>query len=155
MSSGRRRCRVPAQPFRNSPIFHRPDDENVKYLTANVVSGMCMEKRVFYRVVSGLHAAINVHVASHYPRAALFGGETWGPNTTLFERFFHPDKTFGEGKTKRGTVELAMPKASRQRCWSHSLSFYLFCTGPNWLRNVYFTYLLVGRSATGATYSYR
>lgn len=99
-----------AQPFHNLPIFHRPDDENVKYLTANVVSGMCMEKRVFYRVVSGLHAAINVHVASHYPRAALFGEETWGPNTTLFERFFHPDKTFGEGKKREAESLLLCPK---------------------------------------------
>jgi hypothetical protein len=58
-----------------------------------------LEKRVFFRVVSGLHAAINVHVASHYPtEGGLFGDQTWGPNRTLFERFFHPAKTWGEGR---------------------------------------------------------
>lgn len=72
---------------------------------------MCMEKRVFYRVVSGLHAAINLHVAAKYPsrqpepapEGLPFAADeqeeiTWGPNLALFEKFFDPDKTWGEGK---------------------------------------------------------
>eukprot|EP00049_Salpingoeca_infusionum_P010307 m.175270 g.175270 ORF g.175270 m.175270 type:complete len:253 (-) comp14608_c0_seq13:625-1383(-) len=100
--------------------FNRPEDPSIKYLTANVVNGMCREKRVFYRVVSGLHAAINVHVASHYPTEPSnpFEERTWGANMTLFERFFSPKKTFGEG--------------------------------PNWLKNIYFNYLLVLRAITKA-----
>lgn len=30
------------------------------------VAGMCLEKRVFYRVVSGLHASINLHLCANY-----------------------------------------------------------------------------------------
>ncbi|EDQ90965.1 uncharacterized protein MONBRDRAFT_31634 [Monosiga brevicollis MX1] len=103
----------------NPHLFDRPDDASAKFLTSKVVAGMCMEKRVFYRIVSGLHAAINMHVAAHYPRESILGQESWGPNVTLFERFFHPAKTWGEG--------------------------------PNWLKNIYFNYLLVVRAITKAS----
>jgi hypothetical protein len=106
---------------------------------------MCMEKRVFYRVVSGLHAAINVHVASHYPRAALFGEETWGPNTTLFERFFHPDKTFGEGERRRHRVRAC----DVQNC-SAVLLFVNFCFSfrPKLVEEC-LLYLLAGKKKRG------
>ena len=29
-------------------------------------TGLCLEKRVFYRLVSGLHASINIHLAAQY-----------------------------------------------------------------------------------------
>lgn len=32
---------------------------------------MCLEKRVFYRVISGLHASINTHLSAQY----LFKGK--------------------------------------------------------------------------------
>lgn len=28
--------------------------------------GLCLEKRVFYRLISGLHASINVHLSAQY-----------------------------------------------------------------------------------------
>jgi hypothetical protein len=28
--------------------------------------GMCLEKRVFYRAISGLHSSINIHLCSKY-----------------------------------------------------------------------------------------
>jgi len=78
-----------------------------------VVNTMCLEKRVFHRIVSGLHATINIHVAAAYPKPASdLGGvpsfilgpntvvdevEEWGPNITLFRKFFSPQLTFGEG----------------------------------------------------------
>jgi len=33
---------------------------------------MCLEKRVFYRMMSGLHASINIHLSALY----LFKGES-------------------------------------------------------------------------------
>lgn len=36
-------------------------------------TGMCLEKRFFYRVVSGLHASINIHLSAKY----LLSGENW------------------------------------------------------------------------------
>lgn len=96
----------------------KPDnlDPN-SFLTASVVRSMCIEKRVFYRVVSGLHACINLHVAASYP--IVSGGfpprpTVWGPNVTMFDMFFDPQRTWGEG--------------------------------PSRLRNMYFTYLLLLRA---------
>ena len=39
-------------------------------------SGQCLEKRVFYRLFSGLQASITTHIASDYfyPRSDYFGG---------------------------------------------------------------------------------
>jgi len=34
---------------------------------------MCLEKRVFYRMMSGLHASINIHLSALY----LFKGKTY------------------------------------------------------------------------------
>ena len=31
-----------------------------------IAAGMCLEKRAFYRVISGLHASINVHLSAIY-----------------------------------------------------------------------------------------
>ena len=87
---------------------HRPEDESVRFLTSSVVNEMCMEKRVFYRIVSALHATINLHVAAHYPlpsppaylslSASLApAAPLWRANATLFARFFSPESTFGEG----------------------------------------------------------
>lgn len=96
----------------------RPDNlDAASFLTATVVRDMCIEKRVFYRVVSGLHACINLHVAASYPSSQ--GGfpprpTVWGPNVTMFEMFFDPSRTYGEG--------------------------------PSRLRNMYFTYLLLLRA---------
>ena len=92
---------------------------HVPYLTSKVVNDeMCIEKRVFFRVVSGLHACINLHVAAAFPGVAkgFPPTPTWAPNVTMFELFFSPEKTFGEG--------------------------------PSRLKNVYFTYLLLLRYKT-------
>jgi len=88
---------------------------------------MCLEKRVFYRVVSGLHASITIHIAANYPLdkkdpAAAFlpgSGETWGPNMELFHQRFDPEHTEGQG--------------------------------PYWLKNLYFVYLLELRALAKAS----
>ena len=38
----------------------------------------CLEKRVFYRVISGLHASINVHVSAEYLIEGTTIGVIWG-----------------------------------------------------------------------------
>lgn len=89
---------------------------------------MCLEKRVFYRVVSGLHASITIHLAANYPLenkkdpAAAFlpgSGEAWGPNMELFHQRFDPEHTEGQG--------------------------------PYWLKNLYFVYLLELRALAKAS----
>ena len=45
-------------------------------------TGMCLEKRVFYRAISGLHSSINIHLCSKY----LLSGMC---NHTLAQLFLH------------------------------------------------------------------
>lgn len=84
---------------------------------------MCLEKRVFYRVISGLHTSINIHLCSKYllsPHDGLsvLSGARWGPNLAELQRRFSPETTGGEG--------------------------------PNWLKNLYFIYLLELRALAKA-----
>jgi ERO1-like protein alpha len=88
---------------------------------------MCLEKRAFYRAVSGLHTSITIHLAANYPleqrKTVGFldagAGETWGPNFELFHQRFDPDQTEGQG--------------------------------PYWLKNLYFVYLLELRALSKAS----
>lgn len=101
------------------------------FLPKNLES-MCLEKRAFYRAISGLHSSITVHLSSQHPEGTadqksnhLFPGvgnsEAYGPNLPLFLSRFDPDKTNG--------------------------------LGPYWLKNLYFVYLLELRAITkAATY---
>lgn len=93
------------------------------------IESMCLEKRAFYRAISGLHSSITVHIASQHPEGTtdqksntLFPGvgnpEVYGPNLSLFQSRFDPESTNG--------------------------------MGPYWLRNLYFVYLLELRAITKA-----
>jgi len=69
-------------------------------VTSKNVGEMCLEKRVFYRMMSGLHASINIHLSALY----LFKGNglvkpRWGMNLKEFKRRFDPGTTNGEGPT--------------------------------------------------------
>eukprot|EP00127_Corallochytrium_limacisporum_P004849 Clim_evm1s188 gene=Clim_evmTU1s188 len=69
--------------------------EGAKFLTSKTIKDLCAEKRIFYRIVSGLHASINVDVAYNF----LHPDKTWGPSLDFFIRRFHPEFTWGEGPT--------------------------------------------------------
>ena len=114
----------------------------------DMLEGMCLEKRVFYRAISGLHASITVHLTSQHPEGAedsksnhlfpgiaqtldlvlvkfiyhIFSGlpnsQVYGPNINLFHERFDPERTNG--------------------------------MGPYWLKNLYFVYLLELRALTKA-----
>lgn len=43
----------------------------------------CPERRVFYRLISGVHASISAHIANDYLLDPA--GPVWGPNLALFE----------------------------------------------------------------------
>ncbi|XP_073944378.1 endoplasmic reticulum oxidoreductin-1-like protein isoform X2 [Choristoneura fumiferana] len=98
--------------------------ESFPYVLSSDLSNMCLEKRVFYRAVSGMHSSINIHLCSKYllsEKTAGFAappeGE-WGPNLEEFQRRFDPSQTLGES--------------------------------PNWLKNLYFVYLLEMRALAKA-----
>uniref|UniRef100_A0A8C2IT84 ERO1-like protein alpha n=1 Tax=Cyprinus carpio TaxID=7962 RepID=A0A8C2IT84_CYPCA len=58
-------------------------------------SGLCVEKRAFFRLVSGLHASINTHLSARY----LLDGKSrlWGHNVSEFQQRFDEELTEGEG----------------------------------------------------------
>lgn len=81
------------------------------------LNGVCLEERVFYRMVSGLHSSINIHLCANYLLSektshSAFAPPTgvWGPNIEEFKTRFSPEKTDNEGST--------------------------------WLRNLYFAYII-------------
>ena len=48
-------------------------------------AGLCLEKRVFYRLISGLQSSITTHIASDFYFTGIGRAEGhWGPNTGLF-----------------------------------------------------------------------
>ncbi|KAF4529715.1 hypothetical protein B566_EDAN015344 [Ephemera danica] len=103
----------------------RPKEHGFRfYIESSKLSGMCLEKRTFYRVVSGLHSSINIHLSYQYLLSdkSSFGlpspGGTWGPNLAEFYRRFSPEHTEAEG--------------------------------PHWLQNLYFVYLLEMRALAKA-----
>ncbi len=61
------------------------------------MGNVCTEKRVFYRLISGLHASISVHLAAKYLTRGPFGELTFGPNLTEFRHRFDPALTDNEG----------------------------------------------------------
>ena len=57
---------------------------------------MCYEERVLYRLLSGMHASVNVHVAlkAKPPRRNTPGREVWSPDPKRFQRMYgeHPER---------------------------------------------------------------
>lgn len=94
--------------------------EQPSYTTTQALSGLCLEKRAFYRMVSGLHTSINIHLCYNYlfPASTCYGKEDWGPNLEEFQKRFDPQLTDGRG--------------------------------PQWLKNLYFTYLVELRALAKA-----
>ncbi|KAG9336713.1 hypothetical protein JZ751_003061 [Albula glossodonta] len=58
---------------------------------------LCVEKRAFFRLVSGLHASINVHLSARYLLDDNWFEKKWGHNITEFQQRFDADLTKGEG----------------------------------------------------------
>ncbi|XP_043857501.1 ERO1-like protein beta [Dromiciops gliroides] len=76
-----------------APSWGKDDGESFyKWL-----EGLCLEKRVFYKLISGLHASINLHLSAKYLLEETWGKPSWGPNIKEFKRRFDPVETKGEG----------------------------------------------------------
>lgn len=92
----------------------------------NPLNSLCIEQRSFYRLISGVHSSINIHLCSNFLLSESGGfmsspNGVWGRNVEEFMNRFSPDMTKGEG--------------------------------PNWLKNLYFVYLVELRAlAKAASY---
>ncbi|XP_064173311.1 ERO1-like protein beta isoform X1 [Anguilla rostrata] len=73
----------------------RGDDDGEGFY--NWLEGLCLEKRVFYRLISGLHSSINIHLCAAYLLDEGWGRAVWGPNVREFRTRFDPAETKGEG----------------------------------------------------------
>lgn len=109
-------CFRPRKP--KSDVYHF-------YIQTQKLNDMCLEERVYYRAISGLHTSINIHLCANYLFSNPNGlslthpkGE-WGPNLKEFQQRFAPENTNGEG--------------------------------PNWLKNLYFVYMLELRALAKAS----
>nr|XP_056707108.1 ERO1-like protein alpha [Euleptes europaea] len=63
----------------------------------NWLEGLCVEKRAFYKLISGLHASINIHLSARYLLQDTWSKKEWGHNVTEFQQRFDEDLTQGEG----------------------------------------------------------
>ncbi|RZC36623.1 ERO1 domain containing protein, partial [Asbolus verrucosus] len=91
------------------------------YIQSSKLNNMCLEERVFYRAISGLHSSINIHLCAQYLLSESTLTEPngkWGHNLIEFQHKFAKENTRGEG--------------------------------PHWLRNLYFVYLLELRALSKA-----
>ncbi|XP_045183596.2 ERO1-like protein alpha isoform X3 [Mercenaria mercenaria] len=106
----------------NENCFKAPEQPayNPQALSDYSLEGLCLEKRAFYRMVSGLHTSINIHLCHNYlfPASTCYGKEEWGLNLEEFQQRFDHAQTDGRG--------------------------------PQWLKNLYFTYLVELRALAKA-----
>lgn len=98
----------------------KPDPKFDKNFLTNPNSvGMCLEKRVFYKLISGLHSAITISIAAYnYKPPAKTSLGAFGSSINTGTWFRNTDMFVGRFGTK----------------WSWE--------GPERLRNVYFVYML-------------
>ncbi|XP_034536913.1 ERO1-like protein alpha [Notolabrus celidotus] len=61
------------------------------------LEGQCVEKRAFYRLISGLHSSINIHLSARYLLDDKWFQKNWGHNVSEFRQRFDSELTAGEG----------------------------------------------------------
>ncbi|XP_070787278.1 ERO1-like protein alpha [Enoplosus armatus] len=61
------------------------------------LQGQCVEKRAFYRLISGLHSSINIHLSARYLVDDSLFQRKWGHNVSEFRQRFDSELTAGEG----------------------------------------------------------
>lgn len=94
------------------------------YIQTAKLNNMCLEERAFYRAVSGLHASINIHLSANYLLSGRNGLSLKDPNGEWGPKLDEFKRRFSPELTNG--------------------------EGPNWLRNLYFVYLLELRAIAKA-----
>lgn len=85
------------------------------------VNEECLEKRVFYRIISGMHASISTHLCHDYLNQTT--GQ-WGPNLACYEQRLHnhPDRI----SNLYFNYALVLRAVAKVR---EALKVYTFCSG--------------------------
>uniref|UniRef100_A0A3P8YIP0 ERO1-like protein alpha n=1 Tax=Esox lucius TaxID=8010 RepID=A0A3P8YIP0_ESOLU len=63
----------------------------------DLLPGQCVEKRAFFRLVSGLHSSINIHLSARFLLDDNWYEKKWGHNVSEFQQRFDAQLTNGEG----------------------------------------------------------
>ena len=81
----------------------------------------CVEKRVFYRIISGMHASISTHICNDYLNQTT---GTWGPNLACYKERLanHPERI----SNLYFNYALLLRAVSKLRTY---LKAYTFCSG--------------------------
>ncbi|ESO90133.1 hypothetical protein LOTGIDRAFT_192261 [Lottia gigantea] len=77
----------------------KPQTEYI-YGPSKSSSPLCLEKRAFHRLISGLHTSINIHLCADYLYQENLGygmKAHWKPNVAEFQKRFDPQTSNGEG----------------------------------------------------------
>jgi len=108
-----------------SEIFGVPQDR---------LGELCLEKRAFYRAISGLHASITIHLSSRYPEGKLIKNKD-STHKGLFDKLPGNISPF-----EATTEETYLPNL--KLFLSRFDPEHTKAQGPFWLKNLYFVYLL-------------
>ncbi|KAM3856880.1 ERO1-like protein alpha [Vipera latastei] len=71
--------------------------ENEGNMFYSWLQDLCVEKRAFYKLISGLHASINIHLSARYLLQDTWAEKKWGHNVTEFQLRFDEVLTHSEG----------------------------------------------------------
>ncbi|BFZ11697.1 hypothetical protein BsWGS_14736 [Bradybaena similaris] len=84
-------CFKPDISLQDSPTHYGKDTDSE--------TSMCLEKRVFFHLISGLHTSINIHLSDnyHFSAKAGVGASSWDHNLKEFLTRFDPELTNGQG----------------------------------------------------------
>uniref|UniRef100_A0A4W6EKD2 ERO1-like protein alpha n=1 Tax=Lates calcarifer TaxID=8187 RepID=A0A4W6EKD2_LATCA len=72
------------------------------------LEGQCVEKRAFYRLISGLHASINIHLSARYLLEDSWI-QRWGHNVSEFRQRFDAELTGWRGAQEAPQPLLPVP----------------------------------------------
>uniref|UniRef100_A0A2C9KB90 Uncharacterized protein n=1 Tax=Biomphalaria glabrata TaxID=6526 RepID=A0A2C9KB90_BIOGL len=113
-------CFKPEKNYGYGPDYGKDASIESMFFIAREIWSMCLEKRVFFRLISGLHTSINIHLCDKYlfPAKNGFGQSYWDHNLQEFQQRFDPALTHDQG--------------------------------PQRLKNLYFTYLIELRALAKA-----
>ncbi|XP_068237084.1 ero1-like protein [Palaemon carinicauda] len=111
----------------------KPSRDLTPYADFSSIGDMCLEKRTFYRAVSGLHTSINIHLSAQYLLSDKDGfvdssEGVWGHNIEEFQRRFDPELTGGEGPLRLKNLYfvylLEMKALAKAAPYLESLEFF-------------------------------
>lgn len=75
----------------------KPGKTFITHMGKSPYLGLCMEQRAFYRLISGLHSSINIHLSANYlqsdPSDFVTPSGVWGKNLNEFKQRYNENRS--------------------------------------------------------------